>query len=183
MKKDISHYDLCKVTAERFLKESEIVLFEYQNAATGEFPDVLCFNGAYTKLFEIKVDYQDFKKDGQKDCRTEYKVKYFGTFKYYKNILKSVMFELPELQEFIKEAPHLGRQRYYVCPTGMIQPEEIKNGFGLYYYNGKFSLKKKSEQFKHDMFAEMNIMSHAFRKYANGNMENILIKKYDRNFK
>jgi hypothetical protein len=86
------------------------------------------------------------------------------------------------LQEFIKQAPHLGRQRYYVCPKELIQPEEINNGWGLYWYNGKFSKKKESKNFKHDMFAEMNIISHAFRKYGNGNSENIIIRKYERNY-
>jgi hypothetical protein len=178
----MTHFELCKITAERFIKESEIALYEYQNFATGEFPDVICFNGAYSKLFEIKVDYQDFKKDNLKDCRREYDVKYFGTFKYYKNILKGVMFEHPELQEFIKQAPHFGRQRYYVCPKALIQPEEISNGWGLYWYDRKFSKKKESKNFKHDMFAEMNIMSHAFRKYGNGHSENIIIRKYKRNY-
>ena len=122
MSDKLTHYELCEITAKRFLKESDIVLFEYQSQVSSEHPDVLCYNGGYTKLFEIKMDYQDFKKDKLKDCRTEYKVKYFGTFKYYKNILKDVMFEHPQLQEFIKEYPHLGRCRYYVCPKGLIQP-------------------------------------------------------------
>jgi hypothetical protein len=182
MKKEYTHYELCQITAARFLKESEIVLFEYQNFATGEFPDVICFSGSYSKLFEIKVDYQDFKRDKQKDCRTEYKIKYFGTFRYQKNILKNFKFEHHGISELIKEYPHLGRQRYYICPVGMIQPDEVSNGWGLYWYNGKFSKKKDSKQFKHDMFAEMNILSHAFRKYGNGHQENIMIRQYERNY-
>jgi hypothetical protein len=177
--KDISHYELCKVTAERFLKGSEIVLFEYQSIVSGEFPDVLCFNGAYTKLFEIKVDKQDFRRDKLKDCRIEYSVKYWTHLHRFRDKGTRIVFEDPRMQEFIKECPHLGRRRYYVCPKGLIQPEDVKNGWGLYWYNGRFSKKKESGQFKHDMFAEMNILSHAFRKCFNINADNILVKEYN----
>jgi hypothetical protein len=183
----ITHFELCRVTANRFLKESDVVLFEYQNTATGEFPDVLCFNGAYSKLFEIKVDYQDFRKDNQKDCRRRLRIKYLPQlhvsydYENYKERKQYIKYR-KDLTEYIEQCPHLGRQRYYVCPAGLIQPEEIKNGFGLYWYNGKFSLKKKSERFRHDMFAEMNILLHAFRKYGNNHQENILIRKYMRNY-
>jgi hypothetical protein len=185
--KEISHYELCKITANRFLKNSDIVLFEYQNFATGEFPDVLCFNGSYSKLYEIKVSYQDFKKDDQKDCRRRLMIKYLPqlhiSYDYTNHIERKPYIKYrKDLTEYIVKCPHLGRQRYYVCPSEMIQPEEIKNGFGLYWYNGKFSEKKKSENFKHDIFAEMNILLHAFRKYGNGHQENILIRNYLRNY-
>ena len=44
---DITHFDLCKKTAEWQLPKSKIVLFEYQSYATDEFPDVLCFKDGY----------------------------------------------------------------------------------------------------------------------------------------
>lgn len=183
---NISHYDLCKLTAKRFLMESEIVLYEYQSWACGEFPDVLCFNGWVTKLFEIKIDYQDFKKDKLKDCRREIDIKCWPSFrfKYYGKQVKSIIFDDSRMDELIKEAPHLGRQRYYVCPKDLIQPEETGD-WGLYwYYNNKFYKRKKSKQFKNAIHQEMNILSHAFRKYANNgyknisNTDNILIKEY-----
>lgn len=182
----ISHYELCKATANRFIKESDVVLFEYQNRVIYEFPDVLCFDGSYSRLFEIKVDYQDFKRDDQKDCRRVLKIKYFPRlyinrdYKKGRGCDKYIKYE-KDLTEYIQLCPHLGRQRYYVCPTGMIKPEEICNGFGLYWYNGRFSLKKKSEKFKHDMFAEMKILIRAFRNYGNGYRENILIRGYSSN--
>ena len=78
--REINHYELCKITAEWILKKSKVVLYEYQSFATGEFPDVLSFQNGFTKLFEIKMDKQDFKKDQAKDCRISYKIKYFPTY-------------------------------------------------------------------------------------------------------
>jgi len=59
----ITHYDLCKKTAERFLKLSWVVLYEYQSYATNEFPDVITFKNGMTFLYEIKVNRQDFLND------------------------------------------------------------------------------------------------------------------------
>jgi len=86
----------------------------------------------------------------------------------------------PQIEEFIKQQPHLGRKRYYVCPKNLIDPDEIKNGFGLYYFTGeKFYLKKKSKSFKCDIYSELKLLSHAFRKYAHEGEKNILINRYD----
>lgn len=175
----ITHYDLCKLTAERFLKEFHIVLFEYQSLASREFPDVLCYKNGYTELFEIKLTKQDFKKDIKKDCRREIAIKYMPHYFWCGNRIKNIIFNDSRIQEFIKEKSHLGRRRYYVCPWGLIQLEEIKNGWGLYWYrNNKFYKKKESKNFKCDIYAELSLLAHAMRKYASGFEENILIKKY-----
>lgn len=176
----ISHYDLCKLTAERFLKEHYIALFEYQSFVSGEFPDVLCFGRKQTKLFEIKVDKQDFKKDDFKQCRSKIKIKYYPSFRNVpgKDVLKSIDWRSFGMEEFIQESPHLGRTRYYVCPEGLIFPNEIKNGWGLYWYNGKFRKKKDSKLFRNNIHEEIQIISHAFRKYACGDGDNILVNKY-----
>lgn len=182
MREEITHYDLCKITAERFSKDSEITLFEYQSYATSEFPDVLCFCGGYSTLFEIKINYNDFKKDFEKDCRIKYRIKYgihpeWTDSKYKK--LKRYTWKSYGMEEFIREAPHLGRQRYYVCPSGLVQAEEIDEKWGLYWYkNNRFYKKKESSIFRNDMYAEMRLLEHAFRKYASGLNHNILIKKY-----
>jgi hypothetical protein len=176
----ISHYDLCKKTAEKFIKQSKIVLFEYQSFATNEFPDVLCFKDSKTTLFEIKVNYQDFKKDNQKDCRIKYRLKYFPSAREHKRIASKIKFEWKSwgLSELIQQAPHLGRHRYYVCPAGLIQKDEVENGWGLYWYDGKFKKKKESKIFRPNMYEEMRILEHAFRKHACGDGKNILINKY-----
>ena len=176
----ISHYDLCELTAEKFLNKSRIVLYEYQSYATNEFPDVLCFQQGYTKLYEIKVSRQDFLKDNQKDCRKKYRVKYFPSVDHKKHRVKwESSWYKPVLQEFIQQVPHLGRERYYVCPKELIQPDEINNGWGLYWLHGtQLRMKKQSQAFKSNIYDELRILEHAFRKYACGNGVNVLINKY-----
>lgn len=176
----ISHYNLCKLTAEKFIKESKIVVYEYQSFATGEFPDVLRFKGGYTFLYEIKVSKQDFLKDSAKECRIEKRIKYFPSFTRNRiGKINSIKWKEFGMEEFITQKPHLGRERFYVCPEGLILPEEISNGWGLYWYNGKtFRKKKDSKKFKANIYDEMRILEHAFRKYACGDGDNILINKY-----
>jgi hypothetical protein len=174
----VTHFELCELTAKRFLKDSKVVLFEYQSIATMEYPDVLCF-GNTTVLFEIKVDYQDFKKDDKKECRSKYEIKYFPHFSNLPKKFEKINWKAHGMEEFIKEAPHLGRYRYYVCPAGLILPHEVRNGWGLYWYqNNKFYLKKDSKRFRNNMHGEMRLLSHAFRKYASGCGDNILVKEY-----
>jgi len=165
-------------TAKRFLKGSKVVVYEYQSYATTEYPDVLTFNNI-TTLYEIKVDRADFIRDSAKECRIKYTMKYFGTLAGANDKIKKAAFSFPQLQELIKEKSHLGRKRYYVCPVGLIKPEEIKNGFGLYYYSGgKFRKVKESGTFRNDIFAEMALLAHAFRKYASGDGTNIMVNTY-----
>ncbi len=181
----MTHRELCKLTAERFSNKCYVTLYEYQSFASNEFPDVLVFNGI-TTLYEIKINKSDFLADSKKESRKEYKVKGFLDFDWVKRHwiqLKNLTFaeinwKNLNLDNWIIQYPHLGRKRYYVCPKGLIDPEEINNGFGLYWYNGRFSLKKESQIFKNDIFTESNILQHAFRKYGNGNKENIIIGKY-----
>jgi len=181
----MNHYELSKKTAEWQLKKWHIVIYEYQHTTGGsEYPDVLCYKNGYTELFEIKVDRQDFKKDSGKECRNEYIIKYHPSYKYKRDKLHKILYESaqwkPTVKELIKEHPHLGRRRYYVCPKDLIKPEEIKNGFGLYYFTGKgFRKKKESKQFKSNIYEELSILSHAFRKHASGNGHNVLVNTYD----
>lgn len=177
---NITHYNLCKITAEKFLNQSKVVLYEYQSFATGEFPDVLRFKNGYTYLYEIKVSRQDFLKDSDKECRIEKEIKYFPSFTI--NRLKKyngIDWKSFGLQEFIVQKPHLGRERFYVCPKNIIMPDEINNGFGLYWYDGKNLKKKKdSKHFKSNIYDELRILEHAFRKYHCGDGNNILINGY-----
>lgn len=182
---DISHYDLCKLTAEWQLKKWHVVLYEYQSPMGQEFPDVLCYKDGRTELFEIKVSHQDFKKDQSKPCRNEKIIKYFPQY-IWRNSgrVKEILWEnsdwKPSIKEFIKQHPHLGRRRYYVCPKGLINKDEITNGFGLYYFNnGRFRIAKESKSFKCNIYDELSILGHAFRKYASGNGDNVLVNTYE----
>lgn len=183
---EISHYNLCKLTAEWQLKKWHIVLYEYQASSVGsEYPDVLCYKNGYTELFEIKMSRQDFLKDKDKECRNEKIIKYYPQHLWrHSGKLKEILYESadwkPTIKEFVKEHPHLGRRRYYVCPKGLIKKEEISNGFGLYYFNdGKFRKVKDSKQFKCNIYIELHMLAHAFRKHASGNGDNVLVNTYE----
>lgn len=174
----MNHFELCKLTANRFLKESDVILYEYNTVISNELPDVLCFKKGYTKLFEIKISYSDFKADLKKDNRSKIKVTYWPYFERHNNKIKRLLWGKPDMKEFIREAPHLGSKRYYVCPWGMIQPDEV-DGWGLYWVkNNKFYKKKKSKIFRRNIHLEIGLLTHAFRKFASLNDTNILINTY-----
>lgn len=172
------HFYLCELTAKQFLKKSDIILYSYNCQLSSEMPDVLCYKNGYTTLFEIKVSLSDFKADQKKECRTKYKVKYFPYFQRHNNEIKKLFWKNPDMEEFIKEYPHLGSRRYYVCPYGMIDPEATEK-WGLYWVkNNRLYLKKESKQFKRNIHLEIKILTHAFRRYASLNAENIFINTY-----
>lgn len=178
----MTHKELCILTAKRFIKDGMVALIEYQSYATGEFPDVLIFSLGYTTLFEIKTSKADFLKDNQKDCRKKYKSKLDWFLEtVHKKCFVRLKAEYPEL--FFIQAPHLGRKRYYVCEPELIQPNEVKNGWGLYWFkNKKFHLKKISNNFQRDIHSEITILTHAFRKYSEGEKEQILVNGYRRRY-
>ncbi len=106
------------------------------------------------------MTHTDFKKDLKKIVRIKYKLQYGSLTKQY------------------IEYPHLGLTRYYVCPWGIIEPDEIER-WGLYWFRGnKFYLKKESDRFVRNIFEELSILSHAMRKYVNSEKHNIIINKY-----
>lgn len=56
---------------------------------------------------------------------------------------------LADAKKEARKNPMFGDRRSYVCEWGLIQPEEVPNGWGLYWYkNGKFYQKKNSDYFK-----------------------------------
>ena len=77
----MTHTELCYLTAKRFIGENEIGLVEYQISGNDEHPDVLMYYGMHTNLYEIKLSRSDFLADKKKDCRFEYKVKYWARLK------------------------------------------------------------------------------------------------------
>lgn len=77
----ISHFDLCKKTAEWVAKKAKIAVYDYQSYATDEFPDCLSFDGSHSTLYEIKISRSDFLSDKKKDCRKQYKA--LRTKQYY----------------------------------------------------------------------------------------------------
>ena len=193
MKKDeITHMELCEKTAKRFIKENDVGVFEYQSYASSEFPDVLLFKDSRSTLFEIKVSRSDFLGDQKKECRIKWRPKgwlsYFKPTDKMKPAFVKWKTENPEL--YYIERPHLGIYRYYVCPYEMISPEEVPEGWGLYWYKGgRFYHKKSSKKFRRNLFKENAILTHAIRKLGNYmkhghdyeiNIENIIISDYSK---
>lgn len=175
----MTHFELCRKTAEWAMKKfrGRLCLYEYQSFATDEYPDVLLFNDI-TTLFEIKMSKSDFLADAKKDSRIKYKNRWRYT-QYRGSTGNEFKTLVPEL--YYVEEPHLGKKRYYVCPKGIIQPEEIPKGWGLYWVSGnKFYKKVESKHFQRDIHDELNIALHAFRKYVHSHPKkvNILIQQF-----
>lgn len=178
--KKITHFELCKKTAEWALYKFRfhVALFEYQTLISNEHPDVLLYKD-YSILFEIKLSRQDFLSDLKKECRIEKEIKYFTRFNRNRlNKINGINWEKLGMENLVIQAPHLGLYRYYVCPKGLINADEVPNNWGLYWYDENFKLKKESKTFKRDLYKENQLLAHAFRKYASGNIDNIFINKF-----
>lgn len=109
----MTHQELCRLTAERFVQTMAI----YESTCSmREKPDVLNFTAnAGTEVYEIKMSRADFLRDKEKFARG------YALF---------------------------GDKRYYVCYGDFIKPEELPEGWGLYWYiNGKFHMKRGSSNF------------------------------------
>ena len=66
----LTHHDLCRITAEHFVKSKTVGFYEVQCQSLYEFPDVLIFNSSGRQnLYEIKMSYEDFKADKNKLSR------------------------------------------------------------------------------------------------------------------
>ena len=111
----MTHFELCKRTAERFSSSKSFALYEVTMLGA-EKPDVLVFDSsAHTWLYEIKMSRSDFLADKHKSAR---------------------------------KRPHFGDYRFYVCAGDFIKPEELPEGWGLYYFkNNKFYKQSDSKNF------------------------------------
>ena len=133
-KKESPHYQLCRETAIWALKKKgDIALWEYDGGSR-EKPDVLIFHGYTSHLYEIKMSRADFRADRHKWARTKWKPK--GYFQWHhqedKKGMKAIWTQYrPELYHI--EHPHIGAYRYFVCPSELLKPEEIPDGWGLYW--------------------------------------------------
>lgn len=78
------------------------------NTYGAEQTDVWCWCGDLTAVIEVKTSHADFVNDGKKKCRSE---------------------EYKDLQ--------CGNLRWYLCPEGVIKAEELPDGWGLLYWNGR----------------------------------------------
>jgi hypothetical protein len=195
---NITHTDLCIATARRFI--NWVALYEYKSfTSQQEQPDVLILNENNSVLFEIKTSFSDFIADQQKVCRKKYRCQYWLSrsshlvdeedknpysahrYEQNKNAVGRLLYTLERghLEAIFVEKEHLGNERYYVCPWGVIPIDKPPEGWGLYYYkNGKFFLKKKSERFRSNLRKENSLALHALRRYASGDTTGIMVKTY-----
>jgi hypothetical protein len=161
----MSHPELCRITAEKFVKASRFALWEYQSFASLEFPDVLVYGKSKTTLYEIKMSRNDFFADSKKESRIKWKAAYSWE---------------KTAEKYRIEKPHLGSARYFVCPADLIKENELPDGWGLYWFkNGKFYKKKDSGKFRADVRTERDLAAHAFQRYASGIKTGIIINTYD----
>jgi hypothetical protein len=204
MASNISHSELCIATARRFI--GKVALYEYKGFITREEPDVLVFDDGGTTLYEIKVSLSDFNADKYKECRKKYRlpawayplslsnsdpVKLKNEVEHARKHMRlenkvrgnnnTVRFDMikgkPEIA--LVEQEHLGKFRYFVCPDGIIPIEKLPDGWGLYYFkNGRFYHKRSSQIFRPNIRKELDILTHALRRYASGDNTGILVNTY-----
>lgn len=70
--------------------------------------DVWGYDGFATAVIEVKVSHADFLADKKKWWRTQAGAEY-----------------------------QAGNMRWYLCPEGIIKPDELQEGWGLLYWDGK----------------------------------------------
>ena len=100
--------------------------------------DVWGFDGDFTAVIEVKTSHADFLAD---------KKKWF----------RSKVAEDEGLQA--------GKFRWYLCPEGVIKPEELPEGWGLLYWNGKKIIHiKGAPSHKNTARADLLILSSILRR-------------------
>lgn len=177
----MTHAELCLKTAKRFV--DKMALYEYKAQICAEEPDVLVYGFTHTVLYEIKMSRSDYLADRKKECRKKYETNIGFVLKNAKTApeVKRAYFRItqwhPEL--FLKQSPHLGNYRYFVCEHGLINPDELPEGWGLYWFKGgKFYEKKGSAKFRSNLKVENNLAVHAMRRFASGDKTGILVNTY-----
>lgn len=78
------------------------------NTYGAEQTDIWGWDGCSTAVIEVKTSHADFLNDTKKKCRS----------KEYKNLW-------------------CGNVRWYLCPDGVIKPDELPENWGLLYWDGK----------------------------------------------
>ena len=113
-------------------------------------PDVIGFNNHCSVVIECKVSHEDYIADLKKDHRAVDNLKQCGNYRYY--------LTLPEI----------------------IKPEEIKNGWGLLYYDGKVHIVKAPDYHNEPEIkvAEYSILYSVVRRASDKNQLEEILKPY-----
>lgn len=98
----------------KYKKNCSVVLKEFCAATKGgENPDVLGWKGGTSYMVECKTSRSDFLADRKKNCR-----KFNPNNEYWNRY-------------------GVGVYRYYFMPTGLVDPDEIPDNWGLVYLDGR----------------------------------------------
>lgn len=96
----------------------------------GELPDIWGTTGFDSVMVEVKTSRADFLADGIKWARRE------------------------------ENQRKLGNYRYYLCPVGVIAKEELPEGWGLLYWDGKKITKEvQAQKFNVSNEGELKLLS------------------------
>jgi len=75
---------------------------------------------------------------------------------------------LADKKKPFRKQPHkgMGRYRLYLCPEGLIQPNELPEGWGLLYVNerGQVKLIRNTSAFKQNLLAEHGLLYSGLRR-------------------
>lgn len=93
------------------------------------------------------------------------------TFSYLIEVKVSRSDFLADRKKDHRRRPHtgMGRKRFYLCPKGMLQPEDMPDGWGLLWATeGQIRLKNSDdlinkEDFEIDQYKEMQMLIHNYR--------------------
>ena len=92
------------------------------------------------------------------------------TFSYLIEVKVSRSDFLADKKKDHRRRPHtgMGRQRFYLCPRGMIKPEEVPEGWGLLWATeGQIRLNRSvidnQKDFEIDQYKEMQMLIHNYR--------------------
>lgn len=108
------------------------------NVCCGDNPDVWGYGGGESVVIEVKTSHADFLADRKKWCR-------------------GVEAERMDMQS--------GKYKWYLCPKGIIKPEELPPKWGLLYWNGKCIQRIVSpEPCEHTSQADIIILTSLMRR-------------------
>lgn len=146
----LTHLDLVNRAAKWLISKHKCkwVLREYKMMMIDEEPDVIGWDSwGHSVLIEVKVSRADFLRDKKKAHRNPY---WGGTS---------------------GEAGGLGQKRYFCCPLGLIGADELPEGWGLIYVDGKHLRAVKEavarEKTAYNRGDEMMLLLNAARRATN----------------
>ena len=116
MKQDVSHRKLCDL-AKKWLERPnsrgghgcDVALTEVRSGYSGEIPDAIGFRAQSREVETVVVEVKTSRADFLADAKKPHR----------------------------SQGKGLGMWRYFLCPEGLISPDELPQGWGLLYAKGE----------------------------------------------